>query len=90
MQNLSQQYEHMVCQEDELIRNIQVCEEIVTLLLDYIYKQNLDGRGKTMSEIIQSVHQMETKMRGDLLQVRMEKTLLSCKMKKYAPSSLHE
>lgn len=89
MQNLSEQYEHMVFREDELIRNIQTCEEILSLLLDYIYKQNHDGRGNTMSEIIQSIHQMEGKLRGDLLQTRIEKTILSCQMKKYVPPSVH-
>lgn len=89
MQNLSEQYEHLVCQEDELIRNIQTCEEILSLLLDYIYKQNLDLRGNTMSEIIQSIHHMEGKMRSDLLQTRIEKTILSCQMKKYVPPSVH-
>lgn len=89
MQNLTQQYEQTVCREDELVRNIQICEEIITLLLDYIYKKNLEEKGNMISEILQAIHQMEGKIRGDLLVTRMEKTFLSSKMKKYAPPTIH-
>ncbi|WP_281869498.1 hypothetical protein [Brevibacillus parabrevis] len=88
MQDLVQKYEQTVSEEDQLIRSIQTCEEVITLLVDFIYAQNQDCQTEIIREAIEAIHQTESKLRGNLLRTRIEKTLFSVQMKKYIPPVL--
>ncbi|MFS0556371.1 hypothetical protein [Brevibacillus sp. 179-C9.3 HS] len=87
MQDLVQKYEQTVSEEDQLIRSIQTCEEVITLLVDFIYSQN-HCQAEIIREAIEAIYQTESKLRGNLLRTRIEKTLLSVQMKKYIPPVL--
>jgi len=70
--------EKYVEKEDQLIRRIHTCEEIMSVVLDLVYKQGQSVLHiETVKEALLSILRLQQDMQADLLSLRLEKRILA-------------
>jgi len=79
MTEVSQVYENLVLEEDELVTKIQLCEGCQWTILEYLIQHGELGR-EIGEEITTTIHTIEQDLRTELLHLRLEKGFLAAQM----------
>lgn len=82
MQTPAEQYEQLVGEEDRVVFGIQTCEHCVTLLLDNLYQTGEAQNQDTYTEILKIIYEVEQRLRGEWLTIKIQKALLAHQMKR--------
>lgn len=80
--DLALQYEQMIEQEDQYIEQLQTCDKIIMDALEIISKKAGLLNLETVKKAAYYLHSIEQELNRDLFHVRLEKSILSNKMRK--------
>ncbi|MBE5395063.1 hypothetical protein HT747_07875 [Brevibacillus borstelensis] len=81
MQTPAEQYEQLVGEEDRVVFGIQTCEHCVKLLLDNLKHPGEAQKQDPNPEILKNIHEVEQLLRGEWLNIKIQKELLANQMK---------
>ncbi|MBP1991886.1 hypothetical protein [Paenibacillus eucommiae] len=74
-------YENLALEEDTLVQRIRVCEDCVSVILDYISNKNDSTHILTVEDIVSAIHVIEQDLQTELLHLKLEKGVLANKIK---------
>lgn len=81
MEELMIQYNALVEEEDGLFHQMDVCNECLELLFDYVSEKGEMLHLPTMETIVTSIHTMYADYGMELLHLRLEKAVLNSKLR---------
>ncbi|OAB35995.1 hypothetical protein [Paenibacillus glacialis] len=81
LNDLSNQYEDIVEQEDQYIVKLQTCGELMTDTLAIISMKAGMLHLDTVKKVTRCIHAIEQELYNELFHIRLEKSLLSNKMR---------
>lgn len=82
--NLVDTYQKLTEQEDSYVEQIQTCECCLFAICDHIAQYGQLFHTLAVRDIMKTILQIETNLREDLLQVRIDKAFVLHKMKRNA------
>ncbi|XID90761.1 hypothetical protein ACF3MZ_19765 [Paenibacillaceae bacterium WGS1546] len=74
-------YNRYVEQEDDYYRQLETLESCQSAIFDHIYRYGGQFDELTAEEVLLNLHQLEDKVRLDLLQLKLAKAFLAYRMK---------
>ncbi|MDF2922508.1 MAG: hypothetical protein K0R57_1422 [Paenibacillaceae bacterium] len=80
MDELMRRYNGLILEEDTLYKRIEVCQECVDLVLDYLSEKAETIHLPTAEGIISTIHIRRLAIETELLQLRIEKGVLNSKI----------
>ncbi|GFZ87041.1 hypothetical protein GCM10008018_36520 [Paenibacillus marchantiophytorum] len=79
MSNILEIHEQFVLEEDQLVKQINTCNEITATILDLMYQQAQSLHTLTVEEVLMSIHRIQQDLQTELLHARLEKTVMAYK-----------
>jgi hypothetical protein len=73
-------YEHLLVEEDTLQQRIKVCDEGLTLLIEYISTTAESIHLLTAEDILSFIHKMQQDLQTELFHLRLEKAIWANKL----------
>lgn len=75
-----ERYEQLVLKTDQLSAEIEACEAYLDAMLTFTHQHGEQYQMTTIEDLLNAVYEVESDRRQNLLNVRFEKALLSCRM----------
>lgn len=82
MDTLNERYEKLVIEDDVFSKRIETSELCLTAIIHYMFRYGDLIDKATVKSILTSVFQIEIQLREEILNLRLEKSLVACELKK--------
>jgi hypothetical protein len=72
-------YGQFVLEEDQLVKRIHTCEQIMGTICSLVYKECQELHSLTVEDVLMSIHRIQQDLQTELLHLRLEKAVVSFK-----------
>jgi hypothetical protein len=88
MERTSEKYEQLIIEEDNLLHQIDTCEECLQEIFDFIFNKGSTLHKIILEKLLTSIQVIRNDLQTDLLYTRLNKSVLANQMKQSKDTNL--